>query len=183
MKGMARIVLALGLMAVIPLTVQARDILNFYNGHTVQGKLTYIAGDLIYYKTNVGKSGSAKRLNLTNRQDVVRTHIGQKFIGEVVFLDSLWVEMKTPVGQQKIRRLWVDDIVLGAPRFENDVDFIETPTQLLGDSKHIPATPGLGGYGRGDCPPCDDGPSLPSEGRFSSSGRPMVEVPSEAGLY
>ena len=182
------------------------DLMNFYNGHVVKGKLTYVAGDLIYYNTGIGKSGSTHRLNLTNREDVVETYAGHKYIGEVVFVDNMFVELATPVGEQIVKRFWVKNIVLGSPKLLGAPEMIETPTQMLGGSRNVTMSPGMGGYT--SCPPCDNplpstgtsagtptltpSPTLPSQNPHPAAsdtgtttdenGKPMVRIPAESGL-
>ncbi len=123
------------------------DRINLYNGHVIHAKINEIVGDLIVYNASVGDSGSVNRLEITNRQDVVRLFNGIKYLGEIIYLDNLKVEIRTPTGRKKVWRLWVKELVLGTPLNQPETDYIESPRQRRDGPKALVLPTGSGGLG------------------------------------
>ncbi len=106
------------------------DTLNFYNGHVVDGNIKSVIGDIIQYQDGLGKKASARRMTLTNRQDVIRTHAGKIYTGEVLYRDGYSTEIRTPTGNHKVWNGWVREMVMGAPLNRQETGMIEAPDQL-----------------------------------------------------
>lgn len=119
------------------LTAEAKDHLNFYNGRTMDTRITAVIGDLIEYKNGNGKTGTVNRLQLTNRQDIVKTGANQIYTGEILYMDRHNIDIRTPMGIQQVARRWVKEIVLGLPKNEYKTSFMESPHQLLKDKKRL----------------------------------------------
>lgn len=118
-------------------TVFAKDRINLYNGQKINAKVTSVIGDIIEYRTGYGKRGHLSRLQLVNRMDVVKTGAGELYSGEVIYMDSSTIDIRTPQGLRQLTRLWVKDIVLGQPKNDYQTGFIESPHQLVKDKQHL----------------------------------------------
>jgi hypothetical protein len=94
------------------------DVVHFANGNTVQGKLDRLTGDIIEFRRNsrfMGNLDYFKRIQLTDRHDVVETRDRKKYFGEIIYLDNFILEIQTSVGSVRLKRMELTDVVLGSP--------------------------------------------------------------------
>jgi hypothetical protein len=94
------------------------DIVHFANGNSVRGKLDRLTGDIIEFRRSKHLFGNLdyfKRIQLTDRHDVVETHDGQKYFGEIIYLDDFMIEIQTGSGSVRINRIRLTNVVLGSP--------------------------------------------------------------------
>ena len=113
-KSILGIGLGAGLLAGICVPASA-DVLHFYNGKTLQGKVSRVTGDIIEFKPDWFNSQFIERITLTNRRDIVETRTGKKYFGEIIYIDKFQVELQTAAGRTKLNRLLVKSIVVGSP--------------------------------------------------------------------
>lgn len=108
--------LCAGLLISLPLSALA-DVAHFRNGKSIRGKLNAMTGDIIDFKADhsLGSQSTLKRLELNNRCDVVETRNHRLYFGELVYVDTFKMEMKTATGTVKVNRLMVKNVVLGSP--------------------------------------------------------------------
>ena len=98
----------------------------------LDGKVEFITGDLIKYRDAYGKTAFVKRLQLTNRQDVIQTWANHKYLGEIIYMDDSRTEIRTPTGSHKLANIWIKNIVMGSPSaFNNSDHAIESPSQTM----------------------------------------------------
>lgn len=96
------------------------DVLHFRDGQVLRGSVERVTGDLVEFRRQ-GKFSFFRnheviqRLRLSNRHDVVETRDKKKYFGEVVYVDSFNLELRTAEGGINIARLNIRDVVLGAP--------------------------------------------------------------------
>lgn len=127
------------------------DIVHFANGNSVRGKLDRLTGDIIEFRHSKHLFGNLdyfKRIQLTDRHDVVETHDGQKYFGEIIYLDDFILEIQTGSGSVRINRLRLTNLVLGSP--------LQSPN--VPPMSQIPAHPG----GMPPEPPTSYNPDEPS---------------------
>jgi hypothetical protein len=95
------------------------DMVHFANGNNVRGKLDRMTGDIIEFRRSTkhlfGNLDYCKRIQLTDRHDVVETRSGQKFFGEIIYVDGFMLEIQTASGAVRINRLTISNVVLGSP--------------------------------------------------------------------
>src|SRR5438045_3759690 len=73
------------------------DMLHFYSGKVMQGKLSRVTGDLIEFieGNGFGDQQVVRRLTLSNRHDVVETRRNEKYFGEIIYVDKFKVDIQT----------------------------------------------------------------------------------------
>lgn len=94
------------------------DIVHFANGNNLLGKLDRVTGDIIEFKHSLHFFGSMdyfKRIQLTDRHDVVETRNGKKYYGEIIYLDGLTLEIQTSSGTLRLNRMELAGVVMGSP--------------------------------------------------------------------
>jgi hypothetical protein len=94
------------------------DIVHFANGNNLLGKLDRVTGDIIEFKHSLHFFGSMdyfKRIQLTDRHDVVETRHGKKYYGEIIYLDGLTLEIQTTSGTLRLNRMELAGVVMGSP--------------------------------------------------------------------
>lgn len=166
------------------LTAQAKDTLHFYNGHVLRGDVEHVVGDLIKFQDALGKTAYIKRLQLTNRQDVIQTWANQKYLGEVIYMDDSKTEIRTPTGTHTVWNIWVKNMVMGSPSAFAEGGYIESPSQLMPGFENLrtpksPAYTAPTGYNYSSqaAPAESSAPSLPSEYTGGGYDKPMVRFP------
>jgi hypothetical protein len=138
-----RLILGLGLALCGGLcSASFADVVHFANGNTVQGKLDRLTGDIIEFRRSrhfFGNLDYFKRIQLTDRHDVVETRDGQKYFGEIIYLDGFILEIQTAVGSVRLRRMDLAAVVLGSPAQTPNVPMMnQVPT---GQSVTAPEPP------------------------------------------
>ncbi len=101
-------------------SASSADLVHFANGNNVRGKLERMTGDIIEFRRSKHFFGSMdffKRIQLTDRHDVVETHNGQKYFGEIIYMDDLTLEIQTASGNVSLSRLALTNVVLGSPLY------------------------------------------------------------------
>ena len=94
------------------------DVVHFANGLSVRGKLDRVTGDIIEFRRShhfFGNLDYFKRIQLTDRHDVVETREGNRYFGEIIYVDGLKVEVQTATGAVRINRMKITNVVLGSP--------------------------------------------------------------------
>lgn len=112
------------------------DVVHFANGNSVRGKLDRVTGDIIEFRRSkhfYGNLDYFKRIQVTDRHDVVETHDGQKYFGEIIYLDDFLLEIQTASGAVRINRMNLTSVVLGSPVQTPNVPAMnQLPTQQAG---------------------------------------------------
>lgn len=138
------LIVSLGIMAM--LTIPARvfaDVLHFHDGTILRGKLEDAAGDILDFHSGgvFGSTQTIPRLHISNRNDLVETIGHHTYYGEIVYVDSFQVDLKTTSGILKINRWKIRDIVIGTPMQQpslppdaaaNAIQTIALPGQITG---------------------------------------------------
>ncbi len=110
--------LALGMLYLLttPATCLA-DVLHFQNGKVMRGKLNYATGELLEFHSGglLGNTQSIPRLHLSNRHDMIKTLARQTYYGEIIYIDSFQVDIKTSSGMLRLNRWKIAEIVMGTP--------------------------------------------------------------------
>ena len=94
------------------------DLVHFANGNNLRGKLDRMTGDIIEFRRSkhfFGNMDYFKRIQLTDRHDVIETRSGQKYFGEVIYMDDLTLEIQTAAGNVRLNRMALTNVVLGSP--------------------------------------------------------------------
>lgn len=132
---------ALCLMAALMIPgIAFADVLHFYDGKLMRGKLKRVTGDIIEFKQDdiFGSTENLPRLRLSNRHDIIETLTGHKYYGEIFYVDKFKIELKASTGMVHVNRLRVKNIVMGTPMQQPDLP--NTPgafsTQPLGPTSY-----------------------------------------------
>lgn len=93
------------------------DVLHFHSGKILRGKVSRVTGEIIEFTEgdSFGSKQNVKRLTLSNRCDIVETRKGEKYFGEIVYIDKFKIDMQTGTGMVKINRLRVSNVIMGTP--------------------------------------------------------------------
>jgi hypothetical protein len=135
-----RVTVALGLLATLAIPVNMfADVIHFYNGSLMRGKLEHVDGDILEFHSGgvFGSSQNVSRLHLSNRHDLVETLGHHTYYGEIVYMDTFQVDLKTTAGILKINRWKVRNIVAGTPMQQPSL-----PPNAAANAFHTIALPG-----------------------------------------
>ncbi|MBY0404112.1 MAG: hypothetical protein K2X66_09450 [Cyanobacteria bacterium] len=102
-----------GLEMVNPLA--KTDVVNLHNGQVVRGRLLSSPGELIWIRNELGQETVIRRLEVNTRQDMIVTVDNKIHYGEIEFIDAYKVFLRSPLGKQRIWRLKIKSMMLGAP--------------------------------------------------------------------
>ena len=124
--------LAMGLCVVCCIGFQSlslADIVHFANGNKVRGKLDRVTGDIIEFRRSnhfFGDLDYCKRIQLTDRHDVVETTDGKRYFGEIIYLDGFILEIQTTTGAVRLKRMELSSVVMGSPSQSPNVPKMKT---------------------------------------------------------
>src|SRR5690349_1479498 len=90
------------------------DVVHFYNGKLLRGKLKRVTGDIIEFRQGdlFGSTENIPRLKMSSRYDMVETLTGHKYYGEIFYMDKFKIDLKASSGLLQINRFRVKNIVL-----------------------------------------------------------------------
>lgn len=93
------------------------DQICFYDGATLQGKLSRVTGEIIEFREGglLGRKHFLNRLQLNGRQDTIDMADGHQYVGEIVYMDMFKIDIRTEIGLVKLTRLRISNIRVGVP--------------------------------------------------------------------
>lgn len=143
---------ALGLGLCLGLTLSGgvslavgKDAVYFHNGKVMNGKVKRVTGEIIEFSAGLDSPQTIRRLTLSNRNDIVETRDGQKYFGEIVYIDAFRIEMATSTGKVRLNRLLTRSIVLGSPLQQPMTDYADTLQRRI-DTQAQPVMPPEPGF-------------------------------------
>jgi hypothetical protein len=164
------------------------DMLYFQDGHSVKGKVNRVTGDLIELKSPNARGFSrlwehapqmVRRNELMNRQDKLETLDKKTYTGEVIYMDSHSLELRTSMGKINVPRYRIKQLVLGEPTPEQAAQQMPTATRTGMTGEHVPAStpaapePGVVPvYDQNSHQKPIDGTFMPTSGSTSSGAQP-----------
>jgi hypothetical protein len=91
------------------------DVVNLHNGQAVRGRLLSSPGELIWIRNELGQETVIRRLEVNTRQDMIVTLDNKIHYGEIEYIDAYKVFLLSPQGKQRIWRLKIKSMMIGAP--------------------------------------------------------------------